>query len=73
MKEGLEADHVKMHREETRNMREGMEADHEKRVVLVIRGKLYLLVPFRVLVVWVDIGARLVSERYSRYTNYIYI
>ena len=34
--------------------------------VLVIRG------PFRVLVVWVDIGSRLILERY-RYTTYIYI
>ena len=32
MKEGLEADHVKMHREETRNMREGMGDYNEKRI-----------------------------------------
>ena len=40
--------------------------------VLVICGQLYLLGPFRVLVVWVDIGARLILERY-RSTTYIYI
>ena len=32
MKEGLEADHVKRHRDEMRKMREGVEADHEKRM-----------------------------------------
>ena len=40
--------------------------------VLVIRGQLYLLSPFRVLVVRVDIGTRLISERY-RCTTYIYL
>ena len=39
--------------------------------VLVIRGQLYLLGTFRVLVVQVDIGARLISEGY-RCKTYIY-
>ena len=33
MKEGLEANHVKRHREEMRKMRKGMEAYHKKRMM----------------------------------------
>ena len=36
MKEGLEADNVKRHSEETRNTREGMKVDHEKRMRVLV-------------------------------------